>query len=271
MTVTVVESSCVPKTPGSTGADRLLVTDGYWGVVDGSTAKGPESPFAPTGSELADIVQAAIRDIPVDADAVQAIGILTQAIAPRAAPDFLHSASIVLFSEARSEIWLVGSGGFCVDDRAEVFSPSHERAAARVRAAYSVARLEAGDPLDWLATADPGRELILELLRQEVYLRNVDEDGEYYFGALDGRDVPGRHIVVRPVPRTVREITMVTDGYPVVRRTLDDCEASLAEVLAKDPLLIGAIPQTKSLRPGNRSFDDRALIRLMLDRNPHRP
>ncbi|WP_426302063.1 hypothetical protein [Arthrobacter sp. R-11] len=262
MKITMVESICVSKTPESAGADRLLVADGLWGVVDGSSAKGPEKGSAPTGAELADIVETAVHDIPVDADAVRAMDILTRAIAGRAAPDYLHSASVVLYSGLRNEIWLVGSGGFCVDGETVTFSPPHERAASRVRAAFLTASLRDGYALDRLAADDPGRELILGLLRQERHLRNVDELGDYYFGALDGRAVPSRHILVRALPDATRDVTLVTDGYPVVLPTLVECEASLAELLADDPLLIGRHPQTKSLRPGDRSFDDRALIRL---------
>jgi hypothetical protein len=262
MGITVVELTCLSKTPESAGADRLLVTDDFWGVVDGSSAKGPEAGTAPTGAELADIVETAVHDIPVDADAVSAIDILTRAIAGRAAPDYLHSASVVLYSGFRNEIWLVGSGGFCVDGHAATFSPPHELAASRVRAAFLTASLREGRSLDQLATDDPGRELILGLLRQERHLRNVDEEGNYYFGALDGRTVPTRHILARTLPDAARNITLVTDGYPVVLPTLDECESALAEILADDPLLIGRHPQTKSLRPGDRSFDDRALIRL---------
>lgn len=262
MDITVVESSCVSRTRDSAGADRLLVTEGLWGVVDGSSAKGPETGSAPTGAELADIVESAVHDIPVDADAVRAFGILTRALAGPAAPDYLHSASVVLYSGFRNEIWLVGSGGFCVDGHAVTFSPAHELAASRVRAAFLTARLRDGCAVERLAADDPGRELIVGLLRQERNLRNVDEPGEYYFGALDGRAVPTRHILVSALSETARDVTLVTDGYPEVLPTLAECEASLAELLADDPLLIGRHPQTKSARPGDRSFDDRALIRL---------
>lgn len=265
MGITVVESTCMSRTRESAGADRLLVSDGFWGVVDGSSAKGREAGPAPTGADLADIVETAIHDIPVDTDVVSAIDVLTRAIAGRAAPDYLHSASIVLYSGFRNEIWLVGSGGFCVDGQAVTFSPEHELAAARVRAAFLTARLSDGCPLDELATDDPGRELILGLLRQERHLRNVDEPGDYYFGALDGRAVPMRHILVDALTDAARDVTLVTDGYPVVLPTLVECEASLAELLAEDPLLIGRHPQTKALRPGDSSFDDRALIRLVRD------
>jgi hypothetical protein len=263
MQIVVAESRCVSKAPDSAGADRLLTTDGLWGVVDGSTAKGPEVASAPNGAELADIVETAVHDIPIDAGATQAIDILTRAIAGRAAPDYLHSASIVLYSGFRNEIWLVGSGGFCVDGRSVTISPAHEIAAARVRAAYLTTRLREGDDLAQLRTSDPGRELILGLLRKEHYLRNVDEAGDYYFGALDGRAVPNRHILVHKLSADAHDVMLVTDGYPVVHPSLEECEASLAELLANDPLLIGSHPQTKSARPGDRSFDDRALIRLV--------
>lgn len=263
MSITVVESNCVAKTPESAGADRVLVSDGLWGVVDGSAAKGPETESAPSGAELADMVATAVHDIPVDADAAGAVGVLTRAIAARGAPDYLHSASVVLYSEFRNEIWLVGSGGFCVDGQTVTFSPPHERAASRVRAAFLTASLRSGCTAARLAADDPGRDLILGLLRKERHLRNVDEPGGYYFGALDGRPVPERHILVHALADAARDVTLATDGYPVVLPTLVGCEASLADLLTEDPLLIGRHPQTKSWRPGDLSFDDRALIRLV--------
>jgi hypothetical protein len=262
MNTRLVESHCVPKSPSSNGEDRLIIVDGFWGVVDGSSRKGDYAESISTGAALADAVVRGMPEVPIEADSVEAIEVLTRVMAAVASPDHFNSASIVLYSEHRNEVWALGSGGFCVDGRSEIVASAHEAAAARTRAAFLTAELRRGEDEGALAANDPGRDLIIGLLRQERYLRNVDDEGPYFYGALDGRPVPARHIVSQRLPESAHDITLVTDGYPVVLPTLGECEAALSDLLSTDRLLIGRYPQTKPVRPGDRSFDDRALIHL---------
>ena len=79
---------------------------------------------------------------------------------------------------------------------------------------------------------------------------------------LDGFPVPREGVRIFPVPEDVDSVVLATDGYPVLRGTLEDSEAELAALLRRDPLLIREFRSTKAARPGCASFDDRAYVRI---------
>ncbi|MDX6718523.1 MAG: hypothetical protein QOJ63_777 [Solirubrobacteraceae bacterium] len=58
------------------------------------------------------------------------------------------------------------------------------------------------------------------------------------------------------------EIVLASDGYPRIYGSLAGSEAALATSLKADPLRIREDRTTKGVRPGHRSFDDRAFVRL---------
>ncbi len=81
---------------------------------------------------------------------------------------------------------------------------------------------------------------------------------------LDGFPVPDEGIVIYPVPPTTVSIVLATDGYPVLKRTLEDSESALRDVLAQDPLMCRLYKSTKGILQGNVSFDDRAYVKFSI-------
>lgn len=57
---------------------------------------------------------------------------------------------------------------------------------------------------------------------------------------------------------------LASDGYPILKATLQESEESLARHLADDPQNIKEYVATKGLVEGNLSFDDRAYVRLTI-------
>ena len=60
---------------------------------------------------------------------------------------------------------------------------------------------------------------------------------------------------------------LASDGYPYLKDTLEASEQALQEVLQEDPLLFRKYKATKGLQIGNRSFDDRAYIKLEIKKD----
>ncbi|WP_166487273.1 hypothetical protein [Geodermatophilus obscurus] len=149
-----------------------------------------------------------------------------------------------------------------IDSRQSVLAPRHEAVAAQVRAAYLTALIRQGSDLRALQEEDPGRAMIIPLLRNERSLRNVDSPGQWFFGSIDGGRVPDRHIHIQPLPRETQSLLIASDGYPALAADLESTERFLMGLLEVDPLLIGDHPQTKGLRAGNESFDDRSMIHV---------
>lgn len=78
---------------------------------------------------------------------------------------------------------------------------------------------------------------------------------------IDGQDrtpVPDQFLATWALDGEASEVTVATDGYPVIRPSLELSEQDLRSDLRSDPLRIGKHMTTKGVRPGNQSVDDRA-------------
>lgn len=116
--------------------------------------------------------------------------------------------------------------------------------------------------MDDLAAADPGRAMVMPLLRAQNLLANLDDDGPLGFGLLDGGPVPARYVDIFELDETVMEVVLASDGHLSPAPTLRDAENELSGSLAADPLRIGVYASTKATAVGARSFDDRTYVRL---------
>ena len=58
------------------------------------------------------------------------------------------------------------------------------------------------------------------------------------------------------------EIILASDGYPLLRPTLQQSEQDLDRLLKEDPQCCRLYESTKGLKPGNKSFDDRTYVRF---------
>jgi hypothetical protein len=256
--VNVLESFVMPKSPDGPGDDRIVLTDTYAAVVDGATRKHPGHPRKRT----CDVICDAIRELPNSADLESALGYISAYLAASLSQDSTESASLMIYSEIDRRILVVGSGSVNIDGRRRKFGSAHEQSAARIRAAYLQELLLQGVPENELLADDPGRKLIFPVLANEYLLRNVDKDGEYYFGALDNKPVPKRFLNFIDVPIDAKYVCLASDGYPNCLETLELSNRDVENAIAEDPLMIGSYPMTKGVTPSNCSFDDRAYLRI---------
>lgn len=79
------------------------------------------------------------------------------------------------------------------------------------------------------------------------------------YAVIDGTTIymPGTRLV-----SVCNSAVLASDGYPTLLPTLRDTEKALAKQLADDPQNIRSFVATKGLVEGNKSFDDRAYVRL---------
>lgn len=107
---------------------------------------------------------------------------------------------------------------------------------------------------------DPGRAAIMPLLTRQSRFMNNPDAGDLAFGAIDGSGRSTACLEIVPA-KGAREIVLSSDGYCAIDGTLAEAEATLADMLQRDPGLFLDCAQTKGIRPGNISFDDRAFLR----------
>ena len=250
--------------------DAVVCTAHHAAVIDGATTEaGHEIEGRAPGRFAMEIVAAAIRALPADVDAPSAIRDLSAALARAlgargARLGELASATVLIASAERREVWRVGNSTFAIDGTAHPQQWELATVPARMRSAYLRALLRADRTTpEEVMRDDPGQELIAPLLRIERVFRNAVDAGDLAYAAIDGSAVPAELIEQAPVPPGA-EVVFASDGYPLAAATLADAEAYLQRSLAEDPLRIHAHPEVRGLRSGLVSYDDRAYLRFVV-------
>ena len=269
----VVEQFLMAKTGREADCeDYIFVSSDYIAVIDGAT---PKSAMLFNGSNSAHAAVKAIVEVLVDLDPlvdhVVAVDLMTASIMRRyveldvvgdvsISPHMRMSASIIVYSKSRHELWFVGDCQALVSGRVIQSKKAVDQIASQVRSFYLYKEVIAGVPEAVLLENDVGRAAIGDILIAQSKFQNIDSES-FGFGVLDGFSVPRRYINVVSVARNT-EIVLATDGYPELKSDLLASEKKLTEVLRADPLMYQIFPSTKGLSSPNVSFDDRAYIKL---------
>ena len=156
----------------------------------------------------------------------------------------------------------VGDVSVGVDGVFDIITKRVDLVAARARAALIHAHLAAGTTADQIRAEDPGRAMVLPLIRSQRVWRNRPHP-VWGFAVIDGSGTPPSMIDVIEVPAG-SEVVLATDGYVSPASSLAASEAALAASLAQDPLRVGMVPATKAVSVDGVSFDDRSYVRVRL-------
>jgi hypothetical protein len=267
----LIEWHTESRGPRDQNEDAVVITDAHVVVIDGATDIGDKRYRGQTPGRFAmEVLSAAVRELPADASADAAIDQLSDALLAAATETGMKAdahvrptATVACFSVARREVWRVGDAPVRIGAFVSIPHTALDVLASGTRAAYDRAMIALGTPLAEIEHRDPGRDIVLPILRLQTRFQNDPADfAEFGRGAIDGRRVPAR-FRERWTADPGTEVVLATDGYPTPAPTLAQAEVELAELLARDPLRIDwAAPGTKGRRPGAASFDDRAYVRL---------
>lgn len=263
--------------------DALYRGDSFVAVIDGAT--NTETVYDDgrrPGRIAAELLISALAALPPDVDARTAVLSLDRAIADwyreRGILDRVRddvqariSASAVILSLRRREIWMIGDCQSLIGDRHITNHKRTDSLMEEVRAFVNESELAAGATVDQLLRDDTGRAVIDELIRRQRHFQNGIGKSRYNYFVLDGFLPDNAPILVHALPDTDTTVVLASDGYPRLRQTLQETEAELKRILTRDPLLCGEFKSTKGVYPGNRSFDDRSYIRIRLFAGTERP
>jgi glycerophosphoryl diester phosphodiesterase len=261
----MLETVTVPKSSQKPNEDTYVVTDNYVAVIDGSTAKSKYAGVSP-GKLAADAISAALSLAEGGMTARQCVDLLTECVSsiPREGKE-APSASIAVVSLRARQVWVVGDANVRVDNANRYFRHYGERHTAGMRAYYLTALIRQGLLVsNVLAGDDPGRGLILPMLKEESKLRNVDLTGRWFWGSIDGTHVPARHIKQIDLPPEPVTVCLATDGYQRLFDSLERTEQVLRDTIKRDPLMIAAYPETKGVYDSQSSFDDRTYVKFQI-------
>lgn len=264
----VIEKSIIGKKSQEACEDGLVVTDDFIAVIDGSTSKTPKhlNPEMKNGRYAMMLISEYIRqelkaDATVD-DFCQGVtaAIYNNVYEPLGVssrlcehPEERLTASVVLYSRKRREVWMVGDCQALFDGKFYDNAKPYEQEIAEKR----VALIKEG-----MLPAEARRQI--ESLLVEAMLSGQNKT----YTVIDGFPIyrEGVKVVSVSSSETVSassEIVLASDGYPFLKPTLAESEEALANQIANDPQNISCFIATKGLVEGNKSFDDRTYIRFL--------
>lgn len=262
----IIESSIIGKKSSEACEDGMVVTDDFIAVIDGSTSKTPKhlNPDMKNGRYAMMLISEYIREeLKADASVDDFCQGVTAYIYNKVYeklgveerlkehPEERLTASAILYSRTRNEVWMVGDCQAIIDGKLYENGKPYEQEIARKR----VELIEQG-----LSPAEARKQI--EPLLIEAMLSGQNQT----YTVIDGFPIYREGVKVvalktKPVS-SPNEVVLASDGYPFLKPTLAESEAALAEQIANDPQNIHSFIATKGIVEGNKSFDDRTYIRL---------
>ena len=287
----IIESSIIGKKSQEACEDGMVITDDFIAVIDGSTSKTPKhlNPDMKNGRYAMMLISEYIReelkaDASVD-DFCQGVTAyiynkvyekLGVAERLKEHPEERLTASAILYSRIRNEVWMVGDCQAIIAGKLYENGKPYEEKIARKR----VELIEQGlSPAEARKQIEP---LLIEAMlsgqnqtytvidgfpiyREGVKVVSVSDSCSVQDSVPASDSVPCSDSVSASgtIPSSSSEIVLASDGYPFLKPTLAASEAALAEQIANDPQNIHSFIATKGIVEGNKSFDDRTYIRFV--------
>ena len=287
----IIESSIIGKKSPEACEDGMVVTDDFIAVIDGSTSKTPKhlNPDMKNGRYAMMLISEYIREeLKADASVDDFCQGVTAYIYNKVYeklgveerlkehPEERLTASAILYSRTRNEVWMVGDCQAIIDGKLYENGKPYEQEIARKR----VELIEQGlSPAEARKQIEP---LLIEAMlsgqnqtytvidgfpiyREGVKVVSVSDSCSVQDSVPASDSVPCSDSVSASGTILVSssEIVLASDGYPFLKPTLAASEAALAEQIANDPQNIHSFIATKGIVEGNKSFDDRTYIRFV--------
>lgn len=280
----IIEKQIISKNPKKKPEDGIVITDNFIAVIDGSTSKASErvSRWCSNGRLCMKVISRFIRKAPADITIDAFLKGVSQAVRRKYSskridfyaqhPEERITASCIIYSRLQRQLWiigdcqcLVGKTG-CADSEYEYLDnpKPYESIVAKARADKARQLLSSGEAtMESLLHDDVARKSVIPMMLESMKRQNID------YAVVDGFKIPRQKVKVFTFDFESWTIVLASDGYPLLRPTLAQSEAALAEQRAKDPLNIGANPSapfvaTKAFSEGFNSFDDRTYIRFTI-------
>lgn len=287
----IIESSIIGKKSQEACEDGMVVTDDFIAVIDGSTSKTPKhlNPDMKNGRYAMMLISEYIREeLKADASVDDFCQGVTAYIYNKVYeklgveerlkehPEERLTASAILYSRTRNEVWMVGDCQAIIDGKLYENGKPYEQEIARKR----VELIEQGlSPAEARKQIEPllikamlsGQNQTYTVIdgfpiyREGVKVVSVSDSCSVQDSVPASDSVPCSDSVSASdtIPSSSSEIVLASDGYPFLKPTLAASEATLAEQIANDPQNIHSFIATKGIVEGNKSFDDRTYIRFV--------
>lgn len=287
----IIESSIIGKKSPEACEDGMVVTDDFIAVIDGSTSKTPKhlNPDMKNGKYAMMLISEYIwEELKADASVDDFCQGVTAYIYNKVYeklgveerlkehPEERLTASAILYSRTRNEVWMVGDCQAIIDGKLYENGKPYEQEIARKR----VELIEQGlSPAEARKQIEPllikamlsGQNQTYTVIdgfpiyREGVKVVSVSDSSSVQDSVPASDSVPCSDSASASdtIPSSSSEIVLASDGYPFLKPTLAASEVALAEQIANDPQNIRFFIATKGIVEGNKSFDDRTYIRFV--------
>lgn len=265
----IIEKSLIPKSDTMKTEDGIVITDDFIAVIDGSTSKTQKriSRWRSNGRYCMKLVSDYIKHAPKDITAERFCRGVTAYVARKYKqsqmawlaehPEERLTASAVVYSRLQRQVWMIGDCQCLIGDTLYDNPKPYEQDVAERRAAIAHQLMASGEAtVESLRTEDLARQQIVPLLVEAMKEQNKS------YAVIDGFPIPMAHVRILTLDFRPWTVVLASDGYPLLKPTLAESEAALAQQRANDPLNIGAFKATKAFAAGANSFDDRSYIRF---------
>ena len=272
----IIEQHIIGKVSDETCEDGVVETEGYVAVIDGATSKSPMRYDGQKGGKVAmQLAKDCIKRMPSHYSVAEAVEMLTRNVREyyqklgvwekvRDDASARLTCSLVLYSKARNEVWMIGDCQFRYACRTYTNEKRGDILLANIRADILKYFLQQGHTLEDLRRNDMGRAFILDALRDQCNFQNAPISNPYSFVVLDGFPIDMDRVPVYKLAEVTahERLILASDGYPVLCDTFEETERELQNVLRKDPLCMELNVATKGMVAGQKSFDDRTYVVL---------
>lgn len=293
----IIESCIIGKKSPEACEDGMVVTDDFIAVIDGSTSKTPKhlNPDVKNGRYAMMLISEYIREeLKTDASVDEFCQGVTAYIYNKVYeklgveerlkehPEERLTASAILYSRTRNEVWMVGDCQAIIAGKLYENGKPYEEKIARKRVELIAQGLSAAEarkqiePLLIKAMLSGQNQTYTVIDGFPIYREGVKvvsvSDSSSVQGSVSSSDscsvqdpvsCSGSASASDTIPSSSSEIVLASDGYPFLEPTLAASEAALAEQIANDPQNIHSFIATKGIVEGNKSFDDRTYIRFV--------
>ena len=176
--------------------------------------------------------------------------------------DEYFSAQIIMYNDYFKEIWNFGDCSCMINGVYHSHDKLYDEITSKARALYNNLMLKQGFTVVDLQKDDLGAKYIEPLLKNQ-YRYDNDINSPYGYPVLNGKDIHFEHIIKYSV-KDSDEIILASDGYPIIKPTLEESEEYLKDILINDPLCINKFVTTKGLKENYKSYDDRTFVRFIV-------
>lgn len=293
----IIESSIIGKKSPEACEDGMVVTDDFIAVIDGSTSKTPKhlNPDMKNGRYAMMLISEYIQEeLKADASVDEFCQGVTAYIYNKVYeklgveewlkehPEERLTASAILYSRTRNEVWMVGDCQAIIAGKLYENGKPYEEKIARKRVeliAQGLSPAEARkqiEPLliEAMLSGQNQTYTVIDgfpIYREGVKVVSVSDSSSVQdsvsssdsCSVQDPVSCSGSASASDTIPSSSSEIVLASDGYPFLKPSLAASEAALAEQIANDPQNIRSFIATKGIVEGNKSFDDRTYIRFV--------